>query len=75
MNQCAGITLKGERCKREAREGSSYCSIHFEAPPRPSPEPAAASSATEAPHDAEWMMKAALGLALVAAIVLFRFRR
>jgi hypothetical protein len=76
MTQCAGTTLKGERCKREAREGSSYCSIHFETPPRPSPEPAAAAAgAAEAPHDADWMMKAALGLALVAAIVLFRVRR
>jgi hypothetical protein len=75
MTQCAGTTLKGERCKREAREGSSYCSIHFETPPRPSPEPAAAAGATEVPRDADWMMKAALGLALVAAIVLFRVRR
>jgi hypothetical protein len=75
MNQCAGTTLKGERCKREARDGSSYCSIHFETPPRPSPEPAAAASATELPGDPDFMLKAVLGLALVAAIVLFRVRR
>jgi hypothetical protein len=75
MNQCAGTTLKGERCKREAREGSSYCSIHFETPARPSPEPPAASSAAETPRDADWMMGAAFGLALVAAFVLFRVRR
>ena len=26
--QCAGMTKKGERCKREAAEGSSYCIGH-----------------------------------------------
>lgn len=75
MTQCEGRTLKGERCKREAREGSSYCSIHFENQPRPEPEPVAASAAAESPHDADWMMKAALGLAAVVAIVLLRIRR
>jgi hypothetical protein len=75
MTQCAGTTLKGERCKREAREGSSYCSIHFETPPRPTPEPAASAGASDVPRDADFMMKAALGLALLAAIVLFRGRR
>ena len=79
MTQCAGTTLKGERCKREAREGSSYCSIHFEkAPPRAEPGSAATSGAaasSEAPRDVDWMMKAALGLAVAAAIVIFRIRR
>ena len=28
MAQCQGTTRKGERCKREAAEGSAYCSIH-----------------------------------------------
>lgn len=76
MTQCAGTTLRGERCKREAREGSSYCSIHFEQPPRPAAEPEARAEATsQFPRDADWMMKAALGFAVVAAIVLFRGRR
>ncbi len=77
MTQCAGTTLKGERCKREAREGSSYCSIHFEHVPRPEPEPTrdSAAAAAATPRDADWMMKAALGLAAVAAIVIFRIRR
>jgi hypothetical protein len=81
MSQCAGTTLKGERCKREAREGSSYCSIHFEQPPRPDaraePEPVSASDAsasTRIPWDAEWM-KAAIGLAVLGVILLFRGRR
>ena len=26
--QCAGVTKKGERCKREAAEGSKYCIGH-----------------------------------------------
>ncbi len=26
--QCQGKTKKGERCKRDAAEGSKYCSIH-----------------------------------------------
>ena len=28
MAQCAGTTLKGERCKRAAVEGSAYCNTH-----------------------------------------------
>jgi hypothetical protein len=77
MTQCAGTTLKGERCKREAREGSSYCSIHFEQPARAEPEPVSASDASasiRSPSDVDWM-KAAIGLAILGAIVLFRFRR
>jgi hypothetical protein len=80
MTQCAGTTLKGERCKREAREGSDYCSIHFEraTPPNLEPEPATASGPTasrEASHDRDWMTKAALALAALATIILFRVRR
>jgi hypothetical protein len=26
--QCTGTTLKGERCKRSAVEGSAYCNTH-----------------------------------------------
>lgn len=28
MAQCAGVTLKGDRCKRTATEGSAYCNTH-----------------------------------------------
>lgn len=28
INQCIGITSKNKQCKREAQEGSSYCSTH-----------------------------------------------
>lgn len=69
MTQCAGKTQKGERCKREAREGSSCCSIHVEQETRPRPEPIRA----------EWtsddILKAALGFGVIAAIVLLRIRR
>jgi hypothetical protein len=75
MAQCAGTTLKGERCKREARENSSYCSIHFERAPRPSPEADASSAGAPGPRDADWMLKAVLGMAAVAAVVFFRLRR
>ena len=80
MTQCAGTTMKGERCKREAREGSVYCSIHFErvTPPGAGPEPRAASGPTasrEASPERDWMMKAALGVAALAALILFRVRR
>jgi MYXO-CTERM domain-containing protein len=67
MTQCAGKTRKGERCKREAREGSIYCSIHREQEAHPRPE---AKS-----QDPDFVLKAALGLAALAAIVLFRIRR
>ena len=26
--QCQGVTSKGAQCKRDAQEGSSYCSAH-----------------------------------------------
>lgn len=26
--QCKGVTAKGNRCKRDAQEGSEYCSVH-----------------------------------------------
>lgn len=69
MPQCKGTTKKGERCKRDAREGSAFCAIHQDQEIR----------ARSAPASVEWdrdaVMKTALGFALVAAIVLFRFRR
>jgi hypothetical protein len=69
MTQCAGRTQKGDRCKREARAGSAYCSIHLdqEATSRSQSEPKS--------RDPDWMLKAALGMAAIAAIVLFRIRR
>jgi hypothetical protein len=69
MTHCAGKTQKGARCKREAREGSSYCSIHLEQEARPRAEHARS----------EWtsddILEAAIGFGLIAAIVLFRLRR
>ena len=74
MTQCAGRTQKGERCKREARAGSAYCSIHQEQEARPRPEAEAASESAEL-RDHDWTLRAAVGLAVLAAIVLFRIRR
>lgn len=68
MKQCRGTTKRGDRCKREAREGSDFCAIHLDQEIRqPSPR-------TEE-WDKEAIVKAALGFGLVAAIFLFRFRR
>jgi hypothetical protein len=70
MTQCVGTTRRGERCKRDAREGSAYCAIHAEQTERPR---------AERPAAREWtgddLLKAALGLGILAAIVLFRIRR
>jgi hypothetical protein len=66
--QCRGTTKKGDRCKRDAREGSAFCAIHVHQEGRESHA-----------HSEEWnrdaLVKAAIGFGLVAAIVLFRFRR
>ena len=69
MTQCQGVTKKGDRCKREAREGSAFCAIHQDQEVKERKRPDTEEWDTEA------IMKAAIGLGLVAAIFLFRFRR
>lgn len=69
MAQCDGRTKKGERCRRESRDGSAFCSIHLDQEVR------ARSARTTEEWDRDSMLKAALGFALVGAIFLFRFRR
>ena len=68
MAQCEGKTKKGERCKRDSRTDSPFCSIHQDQEVRARKEPTAE-------WDTDSIMKAALGFALVGAIFLFRFRR
>ena len=68
MTQCAGKTQKGDRCKREAREGSGFCAIHLDQDVRPRAE-------RSGEWDSDAVLKAAIGFALVAAIVFFRIRR
>lgn len=69
MTQCQGITRKGAPCRRDAQEGSAYCTIHLDQAVR----------APKAKEVVEWdrdaIMAAALGFALVGAIVLLRIRR
>jgi predicted nucleic acid-binding Zn ribbon protein len=69
MAQCQGTTRKGDRCKRDAQDGSEYCAIHVDQAVR----------APKAREVVEWnremVMAAALGFALIGAIVLFRIRR
>jgi len=67
--QCEGVTRKGERCKRDAQEGSAYCGIHQDQAVR-APR---AKEAVEWDRDA--VLAAAVGFALVGAIVFFRIRR
>lgn len=69
MAQCEGKTKKGERCKREAVEGSKFCAIHVDQELRPPSEPSRAEWDTDA------IMKAALGFALVGLILILRVRK
>jgi len=66
--QCEGKTRKGERCKRDARQSSAFCSIHQDQEIRARTEPTAE-------WDRDAIMKAAVGFALVGAIFFFRFRK
>ncbi|HSG50001.1 MAG TPA: hypothetical protein VLA43_19410 [Longimicrobiales bacterium] len=69
MAQCQGRTRKGDQCKRDAREGSTFCSIHQDQEVR-------APSARECVEwDRDAVMKAAVGFALIGAILFFRLRR
>lgn len=68
MAQCGGKTRKGARCKREAKEGSAFCSIHVAQEIR-------ARKERTAEWDADAILEVSLGLALVAALLLFRLRR
>jgi len=78
MAQCAGTTQKGERCRREAREGSTYCAIHFDREARakaegePRPE---AARGERTPWTSDDTFRALIGIGVIAAIVIFRIRR
>lgn len=68
MAQCQGKTKKGDRCKRDARESTSFCAIHQDQEIR-------APTERTGEWDKEAIMTAAIGFALVGIIFLFRFRR
>ena len=69
MAQCRGTTKKGERCKREAPDGSAFCSIHVDQEIR------ARSAPTSNEWDRDAVMKAALGFAVLGAILFLRIRQ
>ena len=69
MAQCQGRTRKGEQCKRDAKEGSTFCNIHQDQAVR------APSARESVEWDRDTVMKAAVGFALVGAILFFRLRR
>lgn len=73
MAQCQGTTRKGEQCRREARAGSRFCSIHVDQEVRSRSVPPREDAELEWDRDA--VMKAALGFALIGVILLVRFRR
>ena len=69
MAQCDGKTKKGDRCKRDAPEDSPFCAIHQDQEIR------ARTAGPDPVWDSDSIVKVAVGLGLVAAILLFRFRR
>ena len=69
MAQCQGTTRKGERCRRDAKEGEAYCAIHLDQAVR---TPRAKEVEV---WDRDAIMAAALGLGLLGAIILLRIRR
>lgn len=69
MAQCQGTTKKGERCRRDAAPGSAFCAIHVDQAVR------ARSTPTSTEWDRDAILKAAIGLAAMAAILFFRIRR
>jgi hypothetical protein len=69
LSQCEGTTKKGDRCKREARTASAYCAIHQDQEIRTKPP------RSDQVWDSDSIVKVAVGVGLVAAIFLLRFRR
>lgn len=74
MAQCQGTTRKGERCKRDAGEGSAFCSIHVDQEVRPRNGGAQASPAPQE-WDRDALVKTAIGFGLLGAILFFGLRR
>ena len=70
MAQCKGTTRKGDRCKRDAREGSDFCSIHIDQEIRARPEPTDSGE-----WDRDAIVKAAIGFALVGVVLFWGIRR
>ena len=66
--QCQGKTKKGDRCKRDAKTGAAFCSIHVDQEIR-----ARAERTSE--WDSDAILKAAIGFAIVGAVFFLRFRR
>lgn len=69
MAQCRGTTKSGNRCKREASPDSSFCGIHQDQEIR------ARETGGNGAWDWDAVMKTALGVGLVAGIILLRIRR
>lgn len=61
MARCTGTTKAGNRCKRDASEGSDYCAAHADQADAPS-----AGARTGAGKGADLILVAAVALALAA---------
>ena len=61
MARCQGITKSGAQCKRQAAEGSEFCSAH---------QPADGAEATEDQDLTQDLMLIALGLAATGVMFL-----
>ncbi len=68
MAQCKGKTKKGDRCKRDAGDAAGFCTIHQDQEIRE-------RSVRTGEWDADAIMKAVIGFAVVGVIILLRFRR
>ena len=68
MTQCSGSTKKGDRCKRDARDGSPFCAIHQDQEIR----------AREPSERGEWdkdaIVKAVIGFAIIGLFFMMRRR-
>lgn len=78
MSRCRATTKKGTRCKNPAMEGSEYCGVHARMHREGEGEDREASRAGGRrlwSGDLEDLTKAALGFALVGAVVLLAITR
>lgn len=65
MAQCKAKTKKGARCRRQAMEGSDFCSTHREA----EAESTAGSSTFDPEADLAETLKTLLGVTAVGTII------
>ena len=68
MAQCSGSTKKGDRCKRDAKGESPFCTIHQDQEVRPR------ESSDRGEWDRDAIMKAVIGFAIIGLFFMLRRR-